>query len=117
VKDGAKCLASLKQCLDDKDDGVIKEAMSALDRIRLRTVEESLASRARQSNDLTEMCMYLDALIDVMDPGDEFMSWPKVSSELGTALSPIMRKVLNDRRKKVRKALHDELQRNSKRRT
>ena len=52
---------------------------------------------------------YIDDMIDCMDPGDDFQRWPEALSSVCDGLSPIVLKLIDDRLKKRRKTLHDEL--------
>ncbi len=83
--------------------------MEALDRLTQRKVASELAARAAFSQDLTTKWRYIDDLIDIMDPGDDFKPWPKLLWTLSKELSPLVHELIGERLKKRRKKLHDKL--------
>ncbi len=109
ARDGAEMTDLLQRSLDDPNENVIREAMDAVDRLRIRSICRKLLARATSADDVVLKWIYIDAIVDVIDPGDSFEPWP---AELQTAcqdLSPILLKYISERVKKRRKKLFDEL--------
>jgi hypothetical protein len=88
--------------------------MASLDRLRVREVCSELVNRAVKAPDLVSRWRFLDALVDVMDPGDEFEGLPDTLRVASESVPLLVRKELNDRLKKRRKELHDELKKRDK---
>ena len=103
AKDGQCLEVPLRVALNDLAEPVIDQAMAALDRLNERAICEELAARASASEELAVKWLYLDALVDVMDPGEEFRPWPAKLQSACKELSSLVCKVLNDRIKKCRK--------------
>jgi hypothetical protein len=88
--------------------------MASLDRLRLREVCSELSKRAIAATDLVSRWRFLDALADVMDPGDEFEGFPEGIGVASEGLPLLVRKSLNDRLKQKRKESNDELKKHSR---
>ncbi len=107
--DGLELESPIRRCLDDVNESVIKAAMDALDRLAQRRIASELCDRVTSVDDLVARWRYIDDLIDCIDPGDDFLPWPKTLRSACNGLSPIVLKLTDERLKKRRKKLHDEL--------
>ena len=109
ARDGSQMSDLLRRSLDDPNDEVIEAAMNAIDRHRKRSICAELLARATLDDDIVLKWMYIDAIVDVVDPGDDFRPWPAELHAACDSLSPILRKYVFERVKKRRKKLFDEL--------
>jgi hypothetical protein len=109
VSDGQEMEELLRRSLDDRDENVIREAMAAIDRLRIRSISRQLLARATSTNDIVSKWLYIDAIIDLIDPGDDFEPWPVEIRTVCQDLSPILRKYVSERVKKRRKKVFDDL--------
>jgi hypothetical protein len=114
AKDAQRLEGPLRMALDDLAEPVIREAMAGLDRFQRRAICNELADRAIASKDLAVKWLYVDALVDLADPGEKFRTPPAVVRSACKDLSPLVCKFVNDRVKKRRKELHDKLDRENK---
>jgi hypothetical protein len=110
TEDGPQLRNELLLALGDSSEAVIREAMASLDRLRVREVCTELSRRATKESNLVSRWGYLDALIDVMDPGEESAGFPELLRVPSESLGLLVRKHLNDRLTKRRKELHDDLE-------
>jgi HEAT repeat protein len=109
ARDGAQMSDLLRRSLDDPNEEVIGTAMDAIDRHRDRTICTELLARAILGDEIVLKWMYIDAIVDVVDPGDDFQPWPAELQAACEGVSPILRKYVSERVKKRRKKLFDEL--------
>lgn len=107
--DGAQLEPSIRRCLDDSSEVVIKAAIDALNRLRQRQLASELRECVASAEGLVVKWRYLDDMIDCIDPGDDFEPWPQTLRSVCDGLSPIILKLTGDRLKKRKKKLHDEL--------
>jgi hypothetical protein len=84
-------------------------AMDSLSRLRQRRIAFEIRDCAVSAECLVVKWRYIDDMIDCMDPGDDFQPWPEVLRSICNGLSPVVVKLIDDRLKKRRKELHDEL--------
>lgn len=109
ARDGVCMTGLLRRSLDDPDEAVIAAAMDAIDRLHNRSICAELVDRANSCDDLVSKWMYIDAIIDVIDPGDEFRPLPSQLREACSNVSRVVRKLISERLKKRRKKLHENL--------
>ena len=114
VKDGEELVEKVRLCLEDESESVITRALEALDRISKRKASFRLSNSIKAEPELKKRWIYLDALVTLVDPGDEQVPW---QSELLFAcedLSPLIRSFVIDQLKVRRKSLLNELKRKDK---
>jgi hypothetical protein len=104
----------IRRCLDDVEETVIKTAIDALDRLRQRSVCADLAERVRTAITPEQRWVYLDALVDAIDPGDGFRPWPSILSKTAEWVHPFARRYLNEQLDRRCKALADDLKKKNK---
>ncbi len=109
AKDCLQLERLIRGCLDDSDESVIKAAMDALNRLAQKQLVSELSECADSAEEFVVKWRYIDDLVDSMDPGDDFQPWPEALRSVCHGLSPIVLKLIDDRFKKRRKKLHDEL--------
>lgn len=107
--DGVQMLDSLRRSLDDFNEKVIGAAMDAIDRLRDRRICAGLLARATHAVDVGLKWMYIDAIVDVADLGDEFQQWPAEFQAACQELSPIAWNYISERVRKRRKKLFEKL--------
>ncbi|HEY3965547.1 MAG TPA: hypothetical protein VGM05_13405 [Planctomycetaceae bacterium] len=102
-------VANIQRCLDDLDGVVISAAIDALDRLHDRDLCTELIRRVERAEDFTEKWRFLNALVNTVDPGDEFCGWPNEIIQATHDMSPLVAKPINDRLKDRRAELTDRL--------
>lgn len=102
-------LDELRRCLANDDQDVVRSAMDAIDRIRDSEIGSELVLRAARANDVARTMAYLDAAVDVLDPGDDFATRPAAVREVCKSMSPMLGKAISERVKKRREKLTADL--------
>lgn len=113
ARDGAVMDRLIRRCLDDLNEAVIAAAIDAIDRLRDCSICAELIERVKSSDDLALKWMYLDTLVEAIDPGDDFRPWPVELREASINLSPVVLRQISERAKQRRKKQFDELKKAS----
>lgn len=109
AENGIEIRADLVEALHDSADEVVRAATNALLQLSERDLCWQLKERVLSATEPVEKWLYLDHLVEAIDPGVPFEPLPALLENLGCGISPLIFDRFNDRLKERRKELLDRL--------